>query len=154
MQRALELRLGGPVNAKAILHLLQRAYEEENIPLTEEQEDAFRALMVNASVGRAYHAHFHGKEAGYCLVSFYHHVRKGGRAAFVAEFYLVPEMRGKGLARRFLRGVLQDLDAFGILSVSAFLCKDSPLKAVYSGEGFACTSCCHLERDFLDDTGL
>lgn len=141
MQRPLEIILGGPATVRPLMELLKEACTSLGNEITSDQEDAFRALLVDAAAGRVYLPRYKGQDVGFVFVSFQHSVLEGGRIAVIDDFYLSAKWQGLGLARRILRAVHQDLESFGIPLISATLLDGSPLLPVFEEEGFNAQRC-------------
>jgi len=123
MKRAVQLFLGGPANAREIERLMGEARKEAGGEFCDDQRDALRALLIDASAGRAYLASRNRDPVGYITVVFAHCVCHGGRVGCIDEVYLVPGERSTDLESRLIRGCVADLDAFGVQTVFG-LCRD------------------------------
>ncbi len=145
MKRSLDLLLGGPATGRQLLQLAEEAYRERGHPLSENQREAFKMLLVDAAMGRLYLPVYKGEPAGFVSLFFRASVADGGRIAQFEDIFLRPQFRGLGLGQRIIRLVVRDLEAFGIVAVSA-LCADEPkLSRCFELEEFALsrTACFH-----------
>ncbi|WP_162009435.1 GNAT family N-acetyltransferase [Labrenzia sp. CE80] len=136
MRRSLEIFLGGPSSARQLRRLLGEAYLESGQSVSDEQEDVFTRLLVDAAAGRIYLFHYKGAPAGFVTVFFRQSVREGGRVAHFEDLFLRPHLRRLGLGQRMVRAVIQDLKAFGIVSVWSFTRRNAHIEGLFELERF------------------
>ncbi|NBN78986.1 GNAT family N-acetyltransferase [Microvirga tunisiensis] len=145
------LLLGGPGTCDTIIDLARQFWAEAGESFTRRQEDALRTLMVDASLGRAWLAQYRNEPAGFAVALYRHSIGYGGRVALLDDLYVVEKLRGRGLGRRMLRAITEDLEAFGILQVHALAPRHSAAADLYESEGFLCSRLQLLERPFDQD---
>nr|WP_254170600.1 GNAT family N-acetyltransferase [Roseibium polysiphoniae] len=136
VRRSLEIFLGGPSSARELRRLLGEAYLESGQPVSDEQEDEFNRLLVDAAAGRIYLFRYKGEPAGFATVFFRQSVREGGRVAHFEDLFLRSQLRRLGLGQRMVRAVIQDLEAFGIVSVWSFTRRDAHVERLFELEHF------------------
>jgi GNAT superfamily N-acetyltransferase len=100
-----------PLGLRAVtaadLPLLERFvrayYVEDGHTFREERQPAALAALVDGEpFGRAWLIRLGERPVGYVVLSWTFSIEAGGREACVDEFYLVPEVRHRGLGRRTL----------------------------------------------------
>ncbi|MBD8892981.1 GNAT family N-acetyltransferase [Roseibium litorale] len=150
MRANFELILAGPAHGRILRALADEALAEDAASFAKEEADAFNRLLVDAGAGRIYLLTVSGEPAGFVIVLYRHSVRPAGRVAVISDFYLRRGHRGRPIARRALRDVLLDLDAFGIAGVDALAHPGSELARLLEMEGFQVEGGC-LYRCCLQD---
>ena len=147
MNRSFEVLLGGPAQRKDILKLYEEHRLETGGIFDKAAKETLGQLLVDAAAGRVYVAVVRGVPAGLITVMFRQSVVLSGRIAELEEFYLSPAYRGRGLAQRFLRSVLADIEAFGIKASMAWVPSNDDYLPLFELEGFERIS---LERCVLE----
>lgn len=142
------LLLGGPGTSETITLLARQFWSEAGEVFSRRQEDAMRTLMVDASLGRAWLAQYRNEPVGFAVALYRHSIGYGGRVALLDDLYLVERMRGRGLGRRMLRAVSEDLEAFGLLQMHALAPRNSVAAGLYASEGFLPAQMQLFERPF------
>lgn len=71
-------------------------------PRSERELVALRALLADPTHGVVYRIDDPARTIGYAILCFGYSVEYGGRDAFLDEFYILPELRGRGLGLRVL----------------------------------------------------
>ncbi|MEP4033663.1 GNAT family N-acetyltransferase, partial [Roseibium polysiphoniae] len=74
--------------------------------------------------------------AGFATVFFRQSVREAGRVAHFEDLFLRSQFRRLGLGQRMVRAVIQDLEAFGIVSVWSFTRRNVQAARVFELEHF------------------
>jgi aminoglycoside 6'-N-acetyltransferase len=110
-------------------------------------EVQLRRLLADASLGRVAVAWSGGVRVGYAFVSYGYDLEFGGPDAFLTELYLVPAARGRGLGRRLLDALLDDLRArgFGALHLQV-RAENVAAQRLYLGAGFQGTTRMFLSK--------
>lgn len=145
------LLLGGPATGEMIVSMARLFWAEAGEAFTRRQEDALRTLLVDASLGRAWLARYREEPVGFAVALYRHSIGYGGRVAFLDDLYLVERVRGRGLGRRMLRAIGEDLEAFGLLQLHALAPRSSAAAALYENEGFLRSPMLLYERPFNQD---
>lgn len=82
----------------SLLQLMSAFYAEAGYPLnTDRAAVAFRELLSDDSLGRAWLIFASGEIVGYLVITLGFSMEYGGRDAFVDDLFVRPEYRGKGL---------------------------------------------------------
>lgn len=76
-------------------------------PRSERELVALRALLAAPALGAVYTIDGDGRAIGFAILCWGYSVEYGGRDAILDEFYILPELRGRGLGLRVL-GLLAD----------------------------------------------
>lgn len=87
-----------------LLEQLVRAYylEDGHTFRVDRQPAALAALVAHEPLGRGWLIELDARPVGYVVLSWGFSVEAGGREACLDEFYLVPEVRNRGLGSRAL----------------------------------------------------
>ncbi len=90
--------------------LVRAYYAEDGLTFDERrQPDALARLVEGAALGRGWLVRQGGQVVGYVVLTWSFSVESGGLDGYVDEFFLVPEVRGRGLGTRVL--LLAELEA-------------------------------------------
>jgi ribosomal protein S18 acetylase RimI-like enzyme len=90
--------------------------EEDGHPLDEAGEAAVRLLCLGDMAARCWLARCSSgdKAIGYIILTLGFSIEHGGRDGFIDELYVVPEMRGLGLAKRMMQIAEEAARALGV----------------------------------------
>ena len=95
-------------------------------------------LLSDPALGGAWLLEVDGTAAGYLVLGFGFSLEYGGRDAFLDEFYLVPEARGRGHGRAALEAALDEARRLGLQAVHLEVEDDNPrARRLYAATGFA-----------------
>jgi GNAT superfamily N-acetyltransferase len=75
---------------------------EDPEPRSERELVTLRALLADPTPGAVYRIDDQARTIGYAILCWCYSVEYGGRDAFLDEFYILPELRGRGLGLRVL----------------------------------------------------
>jgi ribosomal protein S18 acetylase RimI-like enzyme len=133
------MRLAGPNELREVLPLVASYHEFEGVISTaQSREMAVRALLENPSLGEVWLIDAASGLAGYIAFCFSYSIEFGGRDAFIDEFFILPEMRGKGIGSQALKQACVDLKAKGIVAIHLEVdSHNRPAIAAYERLGFA-----------------
>lgn len=87
---------------EVLLSFMRAFCIEDGHPHGPANEAALDALIANPANGRAVLILLDGDPVGYAALCFGFSLEFGGRDAFLDEFYVAPEARGRGVASRAL----------------------------------------------------
>jgi len=95
----------GPQHVTSVLALSRAMNEEDGHPIDGAGEAAIRLLCLGDMAARCWLARraTDGKAVGYIVLTLGFSIEHGGRDGFIDEIYVIPAMRGQGVARRMLR---------------------------------------------------
>lgn len=103
----LRLALATPADAPLLEPMLIDFKSNDPVPRTERELVAFRSLLEDRTAGDVFRIEAGDRTIGYAILCWGYSVEYGGRNAFLDEFYVVPELRGRGLGLHVL-GLLDD----------------------------------------------
>lgn len=152
MANDLELALADPDDLEALLELVAAYHRFEAI----ESPPAVRrravvALISDERLGRIWIARCDGRAVAYLAVCFGYSIEFGGRDAFVDEFFVCAEMRGRGIGRALLDEVAQRVGESGVAALHLEVAHGNKrAKAFYAGAGFEGRERYHLMSRRLD----
>lgn len=106
----------GPQHVTSVLALSRTMNEEDGHPLDESGEAAVRLLCLGDMAARCWLArHSSGDKAiGYIILTLGFSIEHGGRDGFIDELYVIPEMRGFGVARKLMQIAEEAARALGV----------------------------------------
>jgi GNAT superfamily N-acetyltransferase len=132
------LRLAGKDDLDRITAMLADFYAEEGYPIDHaEIGTVIGRLIDDPQLGRLWLISDGGRVVGYIAVCFGYSLEYHGRDAFVDDFYLVPEARGKGLGNRVLELVEPACRDLGVRMLHLEVERDNPAaQALYRKRGF------------------
>jgi diamine N-acetyltransferase len=100
----IELRLATEEDALTILKLMEKFYFIDNYPFNRETvQPNLKLLITNESLGRLWLIESKNEIIGYLALTFGFSFEYGGRDAFIDEFFIVEEFRGKGIGKTVLQ---------------------------------------------------
>ena len=94
-----------PDEIQTLLALMRALQDDDpwSIPFEEDRaKEAVQLLIANESYGRIWFIRDAGRVVGYIVMSFDYSLEYGGRNAWVDEFFIEKESRGKGLGAQAL----------------------------------------------------
>ena len=121
-----------------ILPLVRAYHAFEDIELDEQaRHRAVARLLAEPALGAIWLARCDGQIAGYLAVCIGFSIEFGGHDAFVDEFYLEPDFRGRGGGRALLDQLLPMLQQFNIRALHLEVARDNErARHLYAGCGF------------------
>ncbi len=134
----ISIRAAGPADLEAALPLVAAFHAEEHTEVTAEaRRAAVSWLLGDPSLGVFWLIEAAGRPVGYIAVALGFSIEFGGRDAFLDEFWLAPELRGRGHGRAALRLAAEDLSARRVLALHLEV-DDGNEAAIglYAAEGF------------------
>lgn len=87
-------------------------------PRSERELLALRALLADPGLGAVYRIAGDDRTIGYAILCWCYSVEYGGRDAIFDEFYILPELRGRGLGLRVLDLLADDARQRGVVAIS------------------------------------
>lgn len=140
--------MGGPQIAREedldqLVELLGLLFsqEAEFAPDAQKQRRALGRILGNASIGRIYVVREGDRVLGMCSLLYTVSTAEGGRAAWLEDFVVRPERRGRGIGRTLLEHVIAQARADGVLRVSLLTdAGNERAQALYRSAGFGDSS--------------
>ncbi|MBL9103703.1 MAG: GNAT family N-acetyltransferase [Myxococcales bacterium] len=101
---AADLRLvaAGPADYAELEPMAVDFKIDDPVPRSGRELAALRALLADPALGAVYRVQQVDRTVGYAILCWGYSVEYGGRDAILDEFYIVPELRGRGLGLRVL----------------------------------------------------
>jgi len=134
----LELILGKPRDLELVLPLVCAYHEFEGIDSTESRrKSAVGRLLGSANLGGIWLIQSGGTLCGYIVLCRGFSIEFDGFDAFVDEFYLLPEYRGRGIGGRVLKEIKSKARALDINSLHLEVARDNDrARRLYRAAGF------------------
>jgi len=115
--------------------------EAEFAPDAQKQRRALSRILGDASVGRIYVVREAGRVLGMCSLLYTVSTAEGGKAAWLEDFVVRPERRGRGVGRMLLEHVIGQARADGVLRVSLLTdAGNERAQDLYRSVGFAASA--------------
>lgn len=109
------LNMAKPDDMPVLQRLVAAFHESEGISQTDEdRKAALQPLLEGSPHGVAYLIGPRKGAVGYIIVSFGYSVEMGGIIGFIDEFFIRPNVRGRGLGGEVLRSLMPALAGHGI----------------------------------------
>lgn len=118
---------------------LVRAYHEfEQFSITEvAREESVRRLVTDESLGRVWLVYTDTKIVGYIALCVGFSIEFTGLDAFVDEFYIIPEYRGRGIGSEVLELIKVEAKKIGIRALHLEVARtNTKAKELYSKANF------------------
>lgn len=107
-------------------------------PRSERELDALRALIADPTPGAVFRIVDGERTIGYAILCWGYSIEFGGRDAFLDEFYIIPELRGRGRGRRVLGLLELEARERGIVAVHLeVLAREARNANLYARAGYA-----------------
>lgn len=121
-----------------LLSLVRAFHAHEEISMSEEdRESVTRRLLGDSTWGRIWLIFDGNVAAGYIAICTGFSIEFRGNDAFVDEFYIRPESRGRGLGKKALQLVRLEAKALGIRALHLEVARsNAKARGLYSGAGF------------------
>ncbi|MDV3349735.1 GNAT family N-acetyltransferase [Leptolyngbyaceae cyanobacterium CCMR0082] len=150
------LQLASTDNLQQLLPLVEAYHEFERIHMTgKNRKQAIHGLLSDSSLGGIWLIVVDIAIAGYIALTFGYSIEFGGKDAFIDEFYIRPEFRGKGLGKQTLRQIQQEAKALDIhalhLEVAA---SNTRAQHLYAQTHFQARSKYMLMSAYLTETSV
>jgi len=130
-------RLAEPSDLAALRPLLQGFYTEDGFAWDDHVEPALGRLLADPTLGRVYLIESGREAIGYLVITFGFSLEFRGRDAFVDEFYVAPEHRGRGQGRRALQFAVEQARQFGVRAIHLEVAGgDDRARRLYRSVGF------------------
>jgi GNAT superfamily N-acetyltransferase len=98
-----EIKIAAIEDLEILLPLVRAFHEFEDIDITEEQrKSSLAALLTNTDFGGVWLIYDNHQLVGYIVLCLSYSLEFAGKDAFIDEFYIRPEFRGKGLGKQTL----------------------------------------------------
>jgi GNAT superfamily N-acetyltransferase len=143
----MKIRIATLDDADTLLPFVRAYHEFEGITSTsaERAEAVAPLLPEGTAVGRVWLIETKGEAIGYIALCFGYSIEFGGRDAFVDEFYIAEEARGRGIGSAVLEAVKLEAVNFGVRVLHLEVDRGNhAAKRLYSSAGFASRERFHL----------
>ena len=132
------LRRAAAADIEALLPLVTAYHQFEAIERSERQRrEAVLFLLGEQPFGALWCIDCNRELAGYIALCKGYSIEFGGFDAFVDEFYLKPEYRGRGAGKAVLRQIAVEARALAIRALHLEVGRDNePARRLYLGAGF------------------
>ncbi len=108
-------------------------------------QNALLPLLQDSSLGAIYLIGPRRGPVGYLILSFIYSVRMGGVSGVIDEFFIRPNVRGRGVATEVLHKLIPALAGSGLQALQLEIGKDhSAARRLYARLGFHAHEGCHL----------
>lgn len=115
MLEALRLKLAAVADLEVLLALMRGYYRDDHLQFElQQQRAAMLRLLEEPQWGRVWLMQLPAGIVGYVAVCFGFSLELGGNDAYLDELYVVPEARGRGVARSALQQLNEPLAQLGI----------------------------------------
>jgi ribosomal protein S18 acetylase RimI-like enzyme len=132
-----QLVLAGPGDDAVLLALARAFHAEDNHPLTEAGEEAFRQLLADSSLGLAFKIVRTDRVVGYAALCFGFSIEWGGRDAFLDDLYIHPPQRGRNLGQQTIVQLIAAAHQAGCAALHLEVTADNRAQRLYRRLGFA-----------------
>jgi len=109
-----EIKLASIEDLEILLPLVRAFHEFEDIHIREEQrKSSLTELLTNNALGGIWLIDYNRQSVGYIALCLGYSIEFVGKEAFIDEFYIRPEFRGKGLGKQtleFIKIAAKDLN--------------------------------------------
>lgn len=131
-------KLAGVADVDVLVGFVREFYEFERLVFDEQSaRTALRKILSDDSLGRAWLIQVDSSPVGYVVLTLGFSLVYGGRDAFVDEFYIRAEQRGRGVGRRTLEFVEDACRAFGVRALHLEVGRENTnAQAAYRKFGF------------------
>jgi len=97
---------------------------------------AMRGLIADPAMGKVWLACDEGREVGYIVLSFDYSLEYGGKCAWVDEFFVRKEYRGKGVGTKTLEFFAAEAKKMGAKTIHLEVNHGNPAIGLYKRMGF------------------
>ncbi|MEP1095718.1 MAG: GNAT family N-acetyltransferase [Cyclobacteriaceae bacterium] len=114
----LEFRKATSADLHDALIMMQCFYEIDNYTFNNEEAGKnFLEFTNSDELGVFWLVIFEGEIIGYLILTFGYSFEHGGRDAFIDEFYIKEEHRGKGFGKEALKQLVFEVESLGIRAI-------------------------------------
>ena len=114
------------------------AQEAEFAPDAQKQRRALSRILGDASIGHIYVLHEGDRILGMCSLLYTISTAEGGKAAWLEDFVVRPERRGRGIGRTLLAYAVAQAHAEGVLRISLLTdAENERAQKLYRSVGFS-----------------
>jgi diamine N-acetyltransferase len=115
MAEQVQLQQAERAALELLLELMRGYYRDDHLDFElERQRSAMLQLLEEPQRGRVWLIRLPDRVVGYVAVCFGFSLELGGRDAYIDQMYVVPEARGRGIARHALQQLNSPLAELGI----------------------------------------
>lgn len=112
---SLAFKLARPEDLDPLADLVRAYYEYDGHPFDDSKaRDALAGLLANPELGRVWVFRDGVRPVGYLALTFGYSIEFGGRDAFIDEFFLEEEYRGRGFGKQALETAAHEAAALGV----------------------------------------
>lgn len=100
---------------ETLLVMMERFYAIDGYPFNAERtRKSLEEFIADKDLGTVWMINDDLRTIGYCILAVVYSFEFGGKNAFIDEFYLEPEYRGKGIGRSVLEEIVEEAKRSGI----------------------------------------
>ena len=112
------LQLAQRSNIPQLLRFMQAFYAIDQYPFNADTaEKNLDRFIENPDLGRIWVIGDKSQNIGYIILTFGFSFEYQGRDAFIDEFFLIPEVRGKGIGKKILESVVNEASSLGVKAI-------------------------------------
>jgi GNAT superfamily N-acetyltransferase len=101
-----EIKIGSIADLEILLPLVREFHEFEELQMTADlRKSSLATLLSNPDLGRIWLIYWKCQVVGYIAVCVGYSIEFGGKDAFIDEFYIRAEFRGKGIGTQTLESI-------------------------------------------------
>jgi GNAT superfamily N-acetyltransferase len=132
------IRLAAREDLARLVPLVRAYHEFEGLERSDdEREVALLGLLENDNLGAVWLIFSSGALVGYIALCRGYTIEFGGPDAFLDEFFVLSEFRGRGIGREVLERVKEEAKSFGIRALHLEVARDNTrARTLYSELGF------------------
>jgi GNAT superfamily N-acetyltransferase len=133
-----EIRFASEDDIDLMLPLVRAYHEHEGLDISDsERESSVRGLISDHAFGGIWLIYVGGAPVGYIVLCKGYSIEFGGYDAFIDEFYIRPEFRGKGFGKSSLELIKAEATKIGIRALHLEVARTNEIaRKLYAGAGF------------------
>ena len=113
-----KLQLAQRSHIPQLLRFMQAFYAIDQYPFNvDTAEKNLDRFIENPDLGRIWVIGDKNQYIGYIILTFGFSFEYQGRDAFIDEFFLIPEVRGKGIGKKILETVINKTSSLGVKAI-------------------------------------
>lgn len=135
---SVELKLAAKDDLPVLFAFMKIFHELEHISIEENRRmTTLRPLLGENEIGRVWMIEVDETNVGYIILGFGYSIEFGGRDAFIDEFFIRADSRGKGIGRHVLQLVKTEAVKLGVHALHLEVARTNRrARHLYQDEGF------------------
>lgn len=148
----MSISLASTDDLATLLPLVRAFHDHEGLAMSEDERGStLRRLLADGTWGRLWLIRDGAEAVGYIAICTGFSIEFRGNDAFVDEFYIRPESRGRGLGTKTLEAVRNEAKALGIRALHLEVARsNAQARKLYSGARFTAREDYMLMTSLLD----